>query len=336
MKPRAAFSLIELLIVIAIIALIAGLALPSIFNSRRTAQGAVGQVNLRSMHQVQTAFTVDHKGEFFNPFAASQEQRPLPQQADIGGFHFGYATNSRYTTEGFMAYWYAFMGIMHPNENYPLEACTSPADGDTLAAIRNSAGQTSRSGLAPGSFYYAPVFWRSPELYDFITSQRHCCANEYGPQYRGDCCDIECNRIPCGAGSRNGMEMVNFPSLKVLLFERADFTQRQRSRIDGAESISQPRHPAWNNPRAKPTVITVDGAVSRADMTDLTQRAAAAMRDDPALTYLPVDLLNVPDSMGSVPTGGMITIDGHAATDGLYPMFFAATRNGMRGRDLVK
>jgi prepilin-type N-terminal cleavage/methylation domain-containing protein len=336
MKSARAFSLIELLIVIAIIALIAGLALPALVNSRRTAQNAAGQVNMRSMHQVQMAFTVDHKGEFYNPFAGMQEQRPLASQRDSTGFTFGFKDHSRYTTEGFMAYWYAVMAQMHPNESVPLEACVSPADGDTMSAIRNANTGTQLAGLAPGSFYYSPVFWRPPEMYDFTNRQSNCCASEFGSQYRGDCCDANCDRVPCCGGSRNGIEMVGYPSSKVLLYERADFGQRQRSRIDGGDSQVQMLPPAWNNPRARPNVIAVDGSIVRADIQDLTVRAADALANDRALTYLPVDLLNVPDKFTTMPDACTITIDGHERSDGLYPMFFAATRYGMRGRDLAR
>lgn len=337
MKLSRAFSLIELLVVIAIIALIAGLALPAIVNSRKTAQNAVGQVNQRSMHQIHIAFTTDHRGEFYNPFAGMQESDPIVIRSG-GGYKFGYATKSRYTTEGFMAFWYGIMAEMHPNESVPIEACVNPADGDTISAIRNAAGSTGTSGLAPGSFYYSPTFWRSPDLYTFTVNTAPCCPNEYGPMYRGDCCDPcnNCAPTSCCDGSRNNLDMVSSPSGKVMLYERADFLQTQRTRIDGSSSITQPRPPAWNNPRARPNVMTVDGSIIRADMRDLTARAAESIRKDKALTYLPVDLLNVPDKFSQQREGSGISIDGHTNTDGMYPMFFAATRNGIRGRDLPR
>jgi hypothetical protein len=85
-------------------------------------------------------------------------------------------------------------------------------------------------------------------------------------------------------------------------------------------------------------VATADGSVTRADVPDLTRRAAEALRRDPQLTYLPVDLINVPDSMPPKDIKQIVAIDGAAdrTSDGLSPMFFAATRYGLRGRDLPR
>jgi hypothetical protein len=130
----------------------------------------------------------------------------------------------------------------------------------------------------------------------------------------------------------NTVDSVVSPSAKVLLFERADFTQRKRITIQNEDAIVRPFPPAWNNPRAFVHVGTVDGSVSKADIGDLTRRAAEALQDDPALTFLPVDLLAVPDQLQR----GVINTHSGANTDGLYPMFFAATRYGLRGRDLPR
>ncbi|MFN9972479.1 MAG: type II secretion system protein, partial [Phycisphaerae bacterium] len=49
LRVRSAFTLIELLIVIAIIALLIGLALPSLVGARQTARSVICQSNLRQI-----------------------------------------------------------------------------------------------------------------------------------------------------------------------------------------------------------------------------------------------------------------------------------------------
>jgi hypothetical protein len=62
------------------------------------------------------------------------------------------------------------------------------------------------------------------------------------------------------------------------------------------------------------------------------------MQNDPALALLPVDLLRVPDGLPpfKIGTSGVAIDQGAGPADGLYPMFFAATRYGLKGRDLAR
>jgi prepilin-type N-terminal cleavage/methylation domain-containing protein len=316
---RRGFSLIELLVVIGIIALLAGLLVPGLASARRSAAQTAGIANLRSMAGIHFAWIGDHRGEFYSPFARQM------QEDNLG---FGYHRNNRYNTEGFMAYWYSYMNNATEGRTLAPEAFASPADGDVLRMHRNASA--SDTGLLPGSFYYSPTLWKLEEAYDFVCNMGSC--PTYGKPYRGDCCCCPQTPLVCVAPVVNVVESVTYPSQKVMLWERADFTQKKRVKVMNAQAISQPLAPAWNNPRAHINIITVDGAMQRADMHELYRRAAAAGETDPLLTWLPVDLLAVPDQMPMGPAP--IDLLGAAETDGLYPMFFAATRYGLRGRDV--
>lgn len=335
---RPAFTLIELLVVIAIITILASLVLPGLVGARRTAQSTVGVANLRSMLAVHIAYTTDHRGVLFNPFASYRSQGqsewriPLDDGGDLNGrthVTFGYRDDSRYIGEGFMPYWYSYMGIRSPGGGLAVDAGFSPADGDTVREFRTKSSILSE-GVFPGSFYYSPTMYKDPAFYSF--TRWETCPSPFGPMFRGNFC----HGIPSTLASFNSIDMVASPSAKVMLFERADFMQRQRVEIRADSSAVRPLHPAWNNPRAKPHVATCDGSVSKADVEDLTRRAAEAVTDDPALAFLPVDLIEAPNQFTAIPANGGADLDAPVPADGLYPMFFAATREGIRGRDLPR
>lgn len=61
---RRAFTLIELLIVVAVVALLIGLLLPSLAFARRSAQAVLGQSNLRQLQLANHAYANDHDDRF--------------------------------------------------------------------------------------------------------------------------------------------------------------------------------------------------------------------------------------------------------------------------------
>jgi prepilin-type N-terminal cleavage/methylation domain-containing protein/prepilin-type processing-associated H-X9-DG protein len=62
LSPRAAFSLVELLVVIAVVAILAGMLMPAISMVRQTAQGARCQSNLRQLVLGAIAYSGENDG----------------------------------------------------------------------------------------------------------------------------------------------------------------------------------------------------------------------------------------------------------------------------------
>lgn len=331
---RRAFTLIELLLVIGIIALLAGILLPSLGGARRTAARTVGMANLRSMGQLHAVHLTDHRGEFYNPVFEGAKQGfgyAVPKLEPNEFISTPWGNHTRFITEGFMAYWYSYMAYMNPNSGLPAEPGVSPGDGEAVASMRRAGGDDRY--LAPNSFYYSPTFWKATALYDFHHLDCRCCCNEYDPnRYRPDFCPPP--KDPLAIIASNNVADVTYPSSKVLLWERGDFSQPSRAYVSGQTGGTQAKSPAWNNPRARVYVCAVDGSVSQANMQDLTARAARSRAEDRRLELLPVDLFEARDAMPVVPVCGALIADLPIASDGLYPYFFAATRFGIKGRDL--
>ena len=74
--PDSGFTLVELLTVVAIIALLVALLMPAIGRAREAAQGAVCRSNLRQIGQALYAYTGDHHGLF--PFFGEPEDFGWP------------------------------------------------------------------------------------------------------------------------------------------------------------------------------------------------------------------------------------------------------------------
>lgn len=64
-KPRRGFTLVELLVVVAIIALLLGILVPSLGRARRVAKDVVCQTNLRSLATGYNVYVVENKGQGF-------------------------------------------------------------------------------------------------------------------------------------------------------------------------------------------------------------------------------------------------------------------------------
>jgi prepilin-type N-terminal cleavage/methylation domain-containing protein len=338
MPQRRAFTLIELLVVIAIIGLLASLLLPALAGARKNAQNTVGQANLRSMMGILATWAADNKSQYYTPYPALKPKPGTESSEEEALMRYGWLAHNRYDSEPFAAYWFSHLNAFDEKGTLGIDTFFSPADAESLRTFRGTPAEEAM--VVPGSFYYSPTAWKSPTAYDFVYNTSQCA--KYGPEYRADCCpSLPGPSWACNLSSNTTADVV-YSSSKVIVFERADFTQNRRISILGNTSVERALPPAWNNPRSKPSVATADGSVTRADVPDLTRRAAEALRQDPQLNYLPVDLLNVPDSMPvkrlQPHVKSYVTIDGcpEQASDGLYPMFFGATRYGLRGRDLQR
>lgn len=321
---RRGFTLVELLVVIAILAVLMGILLPGLALARRHAQSTVGNANMRSLTQVMLMYTQDNQDAFLDPFgkgclsecdctAADCTDAPLTLEP-VHAWDFNTQEMPAFATEFFSYYWYSYLSL-HDGQPAMREEQRSPAD-TAIRGLQDRYGDSplhsGQVALWPTSFLYSPTFW--------------CSADRYEPGEERACNLL--NRM----GKTQYHSSVSYPSSKVLLFERLDFGQRDRVRVERSEAVREGRSPAWNNLRATTAVSVVDGSVEEVSMADLYAAAA----EDEGLAPVgvgrgldePPIVLSKEQSMGAV--------GGSNRSDGEYPLFFWATARGVEGRDLPR
>jgi len=333
MRRKSGFTLIELLVVIGIIAVLMGILIPSIIGARRHAQATAGRVNLRSMAQIMMMYTGDSAGRFVSPFHPEYDPappHPQPNPGPLGEFwydapryegpeklywSFKIESSTDFNTEFFSAYWYSYIAPLYGKQSCSPEQF-SPADQRLLdlASQAGPSGLQNHRALWPSSFLYSPTFWIDPE------------------RYMKDRVSMSASQL---LNAR--MDSVSFPSAKVLLWERSDFEQRERLEFNAGSVTSARVSPSWGNPRSKPHVALVDGSVQQVNIGDLSQRVVDQSQSNRDLDLKPVGLLAAPDALPVLlPGGEKSKIEIETTTDGEYPLYFWATRFGVRGRDLPK
>src|SRR5579862_9406268 len=87
-KSRA-FTLVELLVVIGIIAVLVGILLPALNKARQAANATQCLSNLRQLATAATMFEVEHKG-----YIQTTSDKSSAQLADPSHIHFTYVVNS--------------------------------------------------------------------------------------------------------------------------------------------------------------------------------------------------------------------------------------------------
>jgi prepilin-type N-terminal cleavage/methylation domain-containing protein len=320
-RKAHAFTLIELLVVIAIISVLMTILLPALAGARRQAKATVGFANLRSMSQIMFVYTNDSKEDFLSPFrpgdrTAGSAWTDAIQMGDAG-YRWGFAAIvPQWNTEFFAYYWYSYLAEWRNNTRCD-EAMISPADADLMSQLRQLRGNPEtmdKKMLWPSDFVYSPTFW--------------CDSDRYHRGARDAM--IEPLLKTASTGS------VSSPSAKVLMFERADFTQSKRIEISASGSSTSGNSPAWNNPRARTNVGLADGSMDQVTIAELTRRAATI--DGGA--YLPGGTYTAPDGLplvADVPDIGRYGVGGSpSSSDAEYPLFFWATNGGVKGRDIPR
>jgi prepilin-type N-terminal cleavage/methylation domain-containing protein/prepilin-type processing-associated H-X9-DG protein len=94
---KRAFTLVELLVVVGIIAVLVGLLLPALGSARRSAKEVRSLSGLRQMMMGYTQYTLENRGAvMFGYPPATVNGRPLEVEDGVSGQRFGYPVSDRY------------------------------------------------------------------------------------------------------------------------------------------------------------------------------------------------------------------------------------------------
>jgi hypothetical protein len=286
--------------------------------------------NLRSLSQIMFVYTNDHKEEFLNPFRVD-ETADSTMGTGSGGADWSDAVGigdsgprwkfaspvPQWSTEFFAYYWYSYLAEWR-GAGRVSDEMFSPADSDLVdqaRQLRNRPETLDKMMLWPSTFLYSPTFWSDSERYP------------------------SGSRLPMTASNvkTSATGSVSAPSAKVMLFERADFTQSKRVEIRQGQTVTSDKSPAWSNPRSKTTIGLADGSIDQVKIGDITRLAASGGNHSeliPGGTGGPGDgmpLLAPRGRDGQFETGGSPN-----SADGDYPLFFWATQHGVKGRDISR
>jgi prepilin-type N-terminal cleavage/methylation domain-containing protein len=304
---KRAFTLVEMLVVVGVIAILVSILLPAALNSKRRAEATAGTANLRSLSQVMSMYTTDSGDAFLNPFGLGARPSVAHSMTNPElSWNFEAPMCPPCSSEGFAYYWYSYLAD-YDDTTRVREEQFSPADGWMKSLRKSLAARPEtrdRSMLWPTSFLYSPTFWSDSSRFP-------------GSRLAADGTNIKTQYL----------QMVAYASSKVMLFERADFEQSDRVTVDDGTSSRVGRPPAWNNIRSNTAAATVDGAVREVEMADLYAASGLPTPLDQIVGWDRPGLV-APERDSDLPTGAV------GGSDGNYPGFFWSTPRGIEGRDL--
>lgn len=339
---RAGFTLVEVLVVMAIVALLVAVLLPAVGKARLSAQRAVSRTNVGALAGTVQAYATEYRDALVNPFDTRNAARYAGLTGPGGAINWWHVIEPKYVeregtvvasrfdqaptrcSELFALYWATQMTAYLNTADYAPPVIRAPYDrrlqlrqGSQLAAPASAAYGTEME-LFDTSYLLSPTLWLAPERY---ASANHRAINA---------------SLADGLKHwrRNRLDQVVDPAAKVTIFERFDHSRRAR-----AADVP----PQFNAPDARTLVAAADGSVAEADLARLT--ALAADPDTgPALR---------PSGQFDIPVAEFARFDGPSTriaplaedpwqteagsrNGGSFPAFFWATRGGIRGRDLFR
>jgi len=329
---RKGFTLIELLVVIAIIALLLGLLLPALGKARFTAQAVKSKANLRSMGQLQMLYAGEFRDSYINPFNTTKTNGAwaTARKPGLRG-NYEFTGPQQWYSEMYAFHWYSLVGGWLKNGDYASEVQFAPADKFILDRFQDLSIDDPNFNLSNSiwdcSYVLSPTVWFSPKRYK----------DDIRPNPRR-------NNGPASFARRNKVTETSFPSSKVIMWERFDWSQSTRrvTNTFGTQTIDfgvEEGHPQWNNPGAIPAVLTADGSVVSFKMTDAA-RLADSNNERVVREFTPTDMWNPPTSLfldyRMSEDGFELGSNTAGFGGGLYPAYFWATRDGIKGRDIVR